>query len=129
MALEGASRGEEKAYWPGFLRGDAREILGRMLESDPLRLRERSAVRLRERWYGLGRTERAIGRLHGDGLSARQRLRAALRLARFQLRAARAGRRSPDAAFRWELEALRLRGLLFGNVSAFEPVAPGGGPE
>jgi hypothetical protein len=51
MALEGASRGGEQAYWPGFLRGDAREILARMLESDPLRLRERSAVRLRERWF------------------------------------------------------------------------------
>jgi hypothetical protein len=49
MAVEGAATGA-RAYWPSFLRGTANEILSRMLESDPLRLRERSARRLRERW-------------------------------------------------------------------------------
>lgn len=39
------------AKWPSFLRGgDSGEILGRIAESDPLRLREATARRLREVW-------------------------------------------------------------------------------
>jgi hypothetical protein len=42
----------EQAGWPSFLRGDdASHIHARMGNGDPLRLRERSARRLREVWY------------------------------------------------------------------------------
>jgi hypothetical protein len=48
MGTEGTS---SHARWPNFLRGDDElEIFSRLSESDPLRLRERCARRLRERW-------------------------------------------------------------------------------
>lgn len=38
--------------WPSFLRGeDDGEVLARLSHADPLHLRERSARRLRERWF------------------------------------------------------------------------------
>src|SRR5262245_58966308 len=41
-----------KASWPSFLRGEsASQLFERMLESDPLRIRERAARRLREVWF------------------------------------------------------------------------------
>jgi hypothetical protein len=49
--MRGDAHIPERRYWPNFLRGEPREIYSRMLENDPLRLRERSAVRLRERWF------------------------------------------------------------------------------
>jgi len=48
--MRGDARVPERRYWPNFLRGEPQEIHARMLENDPLRLRERCAVRLRERW-------------------------------------------------------------------------------
>jgi hypothetical protein len=48
MGTGGTSSG---GSWPSFLRGeDDHEIFSRLGECDPLRLRERSARRLRERW-------------------------------------------------------------------------------
>ncbi|HEX2256967.1 MAG TPA: glycosyltransferase [Afifellaceae bacterium] len=81
-----------------------------------------SKIGLRQRWYGLGQTERAIAALLGEQRSGRQKLRALARLARFEVRACLQRYRAPHLAFRWELEALRLRGALFGDVSAFAAV-------
>lgn len=40
-----------RTYWPSFLRGESAEwILARLSEGDPLRLAERCARRLREKW-------------------------------------------------------------------------------
>jgi hypothetical protein len=45
------SPSSEPGAWPSYLRGDdEHEIASRLSEIDPLRLRERSARRLRERW-------------------------------------------------------------------------------
>jgi hypothetical protein len=45
------SSGSVPGPWPSYLRGDdEHEIASRLSEIDPLRLRERSARRLRERW-------------------------------------------------------------------------------
>jgi hypothetical protein len=48
----GASHRAEQATWPSFLRGeDVPEVHARLSSGDPLRLRERTAQRLRERWF------------------------------------------------------------------------------
>lgn len=49
--MRGEAHVPERRYWPNFLRGEPGEIYARMLENDPLRLREKCAVRLRERWF------------------------------------------------------------------------------
>jgi len=59
--MRGDAHVPERRYWPNFLRGEPREIHARMLENDPLRLRERCAVRLRERWL-LVEPDRAFAR-------------------------------------------------------------------
>jgi hypothetical protein len=59
--MRGDAHIPERRYWPNFLRGEPREIHARLLENDPLRLRERSAVRLRARWV-LIEPDRAFAR-------------------------------------------------------------------
>ena len=59
--MRGDAQTPERRYWPNFLRGEPREIHARLLESDPLRLRERCAVRLRARWI-LIEPDRAFAR-------------------------------------------------------------------
>jgi len=71
---------------------------------------------LRARWEGSGATGRAMMQLRGESLPGRRRVRFFLRMVRFFGRVIRyrvAGNRRE--AFRWELEALSLRGLLFGG--------------
>jgi hypothetical protein len=51
MGERGAS-GEARRAWPSFLRGeDVHEVYAHLCNGDPLRVRERSARRLRETWY------------------------------------------------------------------------------
>jgi len=50
MGKEAPSTIPTKVAWPSFMRGDAREVLARLSDSDPLRLCEASARRLREIW-------------------------------------------------------------------------------
>jgi len=51
MAREETAAVPPRSHWPSFLRGGERgAIFARLSESDPLRLGERSARRLRERW-------------------------------------------------------------------------------
>jgi len=50
MGKEEPSSTATKVAWPSFLRGTASEVLARLGESDPLRLCEGSARRLRESW-------------------------------------------------------------------------------
>ncbi|MEQ1892027.1 MAG: hypothetical protein ABL998_05750 [Planctomycetota bacterium] len=59
--MRGDAQTPERRYWPNFLRGEPREIHARLLENDPLRLRERCAVRLRARWI-LIEPDRAFAR-------------------------------------------------------------------
>jgi len=59
--MGGNERIPDRRYWPNFLRGEPREIHARMLDSDPLRLRERCAVRLRQLWL-LIEPDRAFAR-------------------------------------------------------------------
>lgn len=59
--MRGDAHVPERRYWPNFLRGEPQEIHARLLENDPLRLRERCAVRLRERWL-LIEPDRAFAR-------------------------------------------------------------------
>ncbi len=50
MGMGEASVEQMRAAWPSFLRGTAGEVLGRLSQGDPLRLREGTARRLREVW-------------------------------------------------------------------------------
>lgn len=42
---------EVKRTWPSFLRGEPAEVLSRLSDTDPLRLREGTSKRLREVWF------------------------------------------------------------------------------
>jgi glucosyl-dolichyl phosphate glucuronosyltransferase len=84
-----------------------------------------SKAGLAARWRGLGVTAKAMRRIRGERMEWRQQCRMFLRMHRFRWRARRWAARSPDTAFRWELEALRLQGLLFGRV--YGVVAAGAG--
>lgn len=78
--------------------------------------RKMSKIGLRQRWRGLGATAKAIERMRAEPVAMWRRGRLLLRMHRLRLRAKRLAARSPDVAFRWELEALRLDGFLFGRV-------------
>lgn len=75
-----------------------------------------SKAGLAARWRGLGITAKALRRIRGERMEWRQQCRMFLRMHRFRWRARRLAARSPDSAFRWKLEALRLQGLLFGRI-------------
>lgn len=80
---------------------------------------------LQERWRGLGMTAKALRRIRGETIGWWQQCRLFVRMHRFRWRARRLAACSPDAAFRWELEALRLHGLLFGRIDGVTSVRQG----
>lgn len=74
---------------------------------------------LRARWEGGGATRRTTMLLRGEQLPFGRRLRFLLRMLRYFGRVARFRLLGdPKEAFRWELETLSLRGLLFGGPRA-----------
>lgn len=77
---------------------------------------------LRARWVGNGATRRALMQLRGEEFSTQRWMHLSLRMIRLYgraLRLATFGATSP--AFRWELEAASLRGLLFGAPKGLAP--------
>jgi glycosyltransferase involved in cell wall biosynthesis len=78
--------------------------------------RKMSRPGLQQRWRGLGVTAKALCQIRGETIAFSRKFRLFLRMHRFRWRAKRLAGPSPEAAFRWELEALWLDGLLFGRI-------------
>lgn len=86
-------------------------------------MKKLSKAGLRDRWeIGYGASQRALLRLRNEDLSVWRRVRLFARMVRFFLRSL-FGRMTGDktAALFWELNALRIRGLLFKCPLAIKP--------
>lgn len=105
-----AMAGKRVAYSPGC---SIRHLISRS---------KISRAGLRARWEGSGATRRAMMRIRGEDIAFLKKVHLTLRMLRLYGRATRSAMFGDvHAAFQWELEALSLRGLVFGGPKGLIP--------